>query len=496
MFTLKKLSASLLALSLAISSSAIAENNISSVSNTVPTSQTAPLVMGLPDFTPVVQATENGVVNIRTMSKVSSQSGMGDFDGSNPEDLFRFFFGPDFPLQTPKRNTPKPSNPNSERIEPSGVGSGFIISEDGYIITNDHVVDDATKVIVTLNDGKEYTAKVIGSDKRTDIALLKIDAKALSALAMGDSEKLKKGQWVVAIGSPYGLESTVTSGIVSAINRDTGDYLPFIQTDVAINPGNSGGPLIDLAGKVVGVNSQIYTRSGGFMGISFSIPINEAMKIVEQLKSTGTVQRGRIGVMIGEVKKEVADALGLKDTKGALVSNVEPGSPAEKAGIKSGDVIVSFAGKTINKWNDLPRLVGMTKPGTQSDITVWRRGKEITVPVTLDQTAADKKVTATGENNADNASQFDKLGLSVTELTDAQKQKFRVNNGVVVNDVEGLAQDVGLRKDDIILAINDKDIMSVKQFQNEVKQLPANKAAALLIRREDLTQWVTVTPKK
>ncbi len=466
---------------------------------------------GLPDFTPIVEATENGVVNIRTEAPVRSRNSRrgGDFDGfgfgpGGPDDLFRFFFGPDF-LSPAPRNQPRQDMPNrspradenrSERTVPSGVGSGFIISEDGYIITNEHVVDGASKVIVTLNDSKEYQAKIIGVDKRTDLALLKIEAKGLKALEMGNSESLKKGQWVLAIGSPYGLESTVTSGIVSAINRDTGDYLPFIQTDVAINPGNSGGPLIDLSGKVVGVNSQIYTRSGGFMGISFSIPISEAMKVVEQLKDKGSVERGRIGVMISAVEKEVADALGLKDTKGALVSNVEPNSPAEKAGVKSGDVILSFDGKVVTKWNDLPRFVGLTKPGTTAEMEVWRRGKAETLKITIESSEQGKATAQNDTPAADNPTETDRLGLSVVALSKETQEKLRAPNGVEIAEAEGAAGEMGLRQGDVIMVINDTDIRSVKEYQEVVAKLSKNRAAALLIRRENLTQWVAVTPSK
>ncbi|NOL49777.1 Do family serine endopeptidase [Pelistega europaea] len=495
---------------------------VSSVSMTVQaaptdasTTATAPAtnasrMVALPDFTPIVQATENSVVNIRTEAPVEQRPDGFDsfgFGPNDPDEIFKFFFGPDFPgngfpqfgprAENPKRKAPRKDE--KQRTEPTGVGSGFIISSDGYIITNNHVVDGATKVIVTLNNSKEYDAKVIGTDKRTDIALLKINAKDLKPLEIGDSDSLKKGQWVLAIGSPYGLDSTVTSGIVSAINRDTGDYLPFVQTDVPINPGNSGGPLIDLSGKVVGVNSQIYTRSGGFMGISFSIPINEAMHVVEQLKATGKVERGRIGVMISEVKKEVADALGLKEDKGALVSNIEPKSPAEKAGIKSGDVILSFANRPVNKWSDLPRLVGLTKPGTTTDIEVWRRGKLVKLKITLDSTKDDKSTASKADSSDDataDTSTVDRIGLSVKSLDDETKDKIRVSNGVVINEVEGDAADMGIQKGDVLVAINDQDITSVSQYKEIIKKLPKDKAAALLIRRENLAQWVTVTPSK
>lgn len=509
----QKLSTLAMALFLGFSSASMAmgENVPMSASTNEPVQQTTTPTkpateqsvshqFGLPDFTPIVEATENGVVNIRTEAPVRSRQSRrgGDFEGftpGSPDDLFRFFFGPDFfepaPRSQPRREAP---DNRSERTVPSGVGSGFVISEDGYIITNEHVVDGASKVIVTLNDNKEYTAKVIGVDKRTDLALLKIEAKGLKALEMGNSETLKKGQWVLAIGSPYGLESTVTSGIVSAINRDTGDYLPFIQTDVAINPGNSGGPLIDLSGKVIGVNSQIYTRSGGFMGISFSIPISEAMKVVEQLKDKGTVERGRIGVMISAVEKEVADALGLKDTKGALVSNVELNSPAEKAGVRSGDVILSFDGKTVTKWNDLPRFVGLTKPGTTSEMEVWRRGKSETLKITLESSGTGKTIANNVEANSPTVA--DRLGLSVMDLSKETQEKLRAPNGVEVSEVSGAAAEVGLREGDVIMVINDTDIRSVKEYQDIVEKLPKNRAAALLIRRENLTQWVAVTPSK
>lgn len=496
---IKKLTQISLALSLVLSSASMAQTSIPSPANTLPlpVEQTlAPMMFGLPDFSSIVTATENGVVNIRTMAPERRRNSNFDFGSEDPDEFFRFFFGPDFAAPSPRRHNPDQQDA-PQRDVPSGVGSGFIISEDGYIITNGHVVDDSSKVIVTLNNGKEYTATVVGADKRTDLALLKIESKELQPLKMGNSDGLKKGQWVLAIGSPYDLESTVTAGIVSAINRDTGDYLPFIQTDVAINPGNSGGPLIDLQGRVIGVNTQIYTRSGGYMGISFSIPINEALKIVEQLKETGTVQRGRIGVMIGEVQKEVADALGLSDTAGALVSNVEPNSPAEKAGIASGDVIISFAGQKISKWSDLPRLVGQTKPGTKAAIEVWRRGKVHTLSITPETTPADPKV-ASRDSSSDStkAEAEDRLGLSVSALSVAKQTELRVKGGVLVIAATGLAEQAGLQKDDVILTVNDQDVQSVEQYSELIKNLAKDKAAALLIRRANLSQWVTVTPTK
>ena len=492
MFT-KNLTQVALALSVALGSASMAETPTPAPMPLPVEQALTPLVYGLPDFTSIVTATENGVVNIRTMAPERRRSSGFDFGSDDPDEFFRFFFGPDFAPPSPRRNNPRQDTP--QRDVPSGIGSGFIISEDGYIITNQHVVDGSSKVIVTLNNGKEHTATLVGSDKRTDLALLKIEAKDLQPLKMGNSDGLKKGQWVLAIGSPYDLESTVTAGIVSAINRDTGDYLPFVQTDVAINPGNSGGPLIDLQGRVIGVNTQIYTRSGGYMGISFSIPINEALKVVEQLKDTGSVQRGRIGVMIGEVQKEVADALGLSDTTGALVSNVEPNSPAEKAGIASGDVIISFNGEKIKNWSDLPRLVGQTKPGTTTPIEVWRRGKVESLNITTEAMPGEPGV-AKKEPATPNVIAEDRLGLTVSALSVAKQTELRVKGGVLVTQVSGVAEQAGLLKGDVILTINNQEIQSVAQYLELVKNLPKDKAAALLVRRANLSQWVTVTPTK
>src|SRR5690554_6789001 len=306
-------------------------------------SSSAP-TLSLPDFTEIVAKTEASVVNIRTTEAVRVRN--RGSRGNDPYDMFRWFFGPDFMppgLDEPDRRSAPPTE--QERTVPRGVGSGFIISEDGYILTNNHVVARSNGIFVTLTSGKEYQAEIVGTDPRTDVALIKIDAKNLESLPIGDSNALKKGQWVLAIGSPFGLDSTVTAGIVSAINRDTGDYLPFIQTDVAVNPGNSGGPLINLAGEVVGINSQIISQSGGFMGISLAIPIDEVMRVVEQLKEHGKVTRGRIGVQIGQVSADVAKAIGLGEARGAMVSNVDPDGPAADAGVRSGDVITKFDGK-------------------------------------------------------------------------------------------------------------------------------------------------------
>ncbi|MDO5667784.1 MAG: Do family serine endopeptidase [Alcaligenaceae bacterium] len=461
-------------------------------------------LVALPDFTAIVAKTETGVVNIRTMESVPTRGFSGGQFGMDPdmEDIFRFFFGPDFgfPGQRNDRERRAPQQGDrAERQVPSNVGSGFVISDDGYIITNNHVIDRASKIIVTLHDGKELTGEVIGTDERTDLALIKVEATDLKPLEIGVSDDLKKGQWVLAIGSPFGLDSTVTAGIVSAINRDTGDYLPFIQTDVAVNPGNSGGPLIDLSGRVVGVNSQIISRSGGFMGISLSIPINEAMKVVEQLKETGRVVRGRIGVTISEVQEDVAEAIGLVNAEGALVSNVEQGSPAQKAGIRPGDVIIKFDGKDIKKWSDLPRMVGQTRPNTESTIEVWRRGKAVEMKITVEGINGEAAIAAAKPDQqpeAAEAAEADRLGLVVADPSAAQKQLLGTDGGVVVTDVQGAAIEAGLMVDDIILVLNDQDVKNLTHYRELVKSLPKNKNAALLIRRDDLTQWVAVQPEK
>lgn len=378
----------------------------------------------LPDFTTIVEKSEAAVVNIRTTAKVSGAR-QGGGQGQDPYELFRHFFGPDF--QPPGGAKPPQQGPRGRRAEPEersvprGVGSGFFISADGYLLTNHHVVADATDIFVTLTDGREFKAKVIGSDQRTDVALLKIEAKGMVSLPIGNTKSLKKGQWVMAIGSPFGLESTVTSGIISALGRETGDYLPFIQTDVAVNPGNSGGPLLNLDGEVVGINAQIVSRSGGFMGISLAIPIDEAMRVADQLRASGKVTRGRIGVQIGEVSKEVAQAIGLPKAEGALVSGVEPDAPADKAGVQPGDVILKFDGKPITRWSDLPRLVGGTKPGTSAPLEVWRKGKLVNLKVSVAEIKAEKTAEAPAAPKAVETQKV-VLGMTVVPVAaDVQK---------------------------------------------------------------------------
>ncbi len=448
--------------------------------------------LAIPDFTKVVEKVEGSVVNIRTTESVRvRRPGMR---GNDPYELFRWFFGPDIMPRGFGMPEQDEGPAEQERTVPRGVGSGFIISDDGYIITNNHVIANSNAIFVTLTNGKEYKAEVIGTDERTDVALIKIDAKNLDSITIGDSNKLKKGEWVLAIGSPFGLDSTVTSGIVSAINRDTGDYLPFIQTDVAVNPGNSGGPLINLAGEVVGVNSQIVSRSGGFMGISLAIPIDEAMNVVNQLKEHGKVSRGRIGVQIGHVSDEVAEALGMESTIGALVSKVEPDGPAAKAGVRSGDVIVDFDGNEIKSMTDLPRLVGNTKPGSKASLVVWRKGKKVKLNVKVDEMPATNEDEL--PHSSSETSKSDSLGLTVRTIPSEQKQKLGIDGGVVVTSIQDPALSAGLIEGDIILMVNNHDISSAEQYNKVISGLSSGKPAALLVMRNNQSQWVTITPKK
>ena len=451
----------------------------------------------IPDFADLVERASPAVVNIRTTEKVAVQQTQGGIPGM-PEDqaeFFRRFFGVPIPgiPNAPKQAQPNPGKPQEAD---RGVGSGFIIESNGLILTNAHVVEGATTIYVTLTDKREFKAKLLGMDKRTDVAVVKIDARDLPKLPLGDSSRVRVGEWVLAIGSPFGLENTVTAGIVSAKSRDTGDYLPFIQTDVAVNPGNSGGPLLNTAGQVIGINSQIFSRSGGYMGISFAIPIDEAMRVADQLRTNGKMTRGRIGVALGEMTKDVAESLGLGKPRGAYVRNVEPGGPAAAGGIESGDVILSFNGRDIAKSTDLPRVVGETKPGTSVPVQVWRKGgtRDLTVTVTDAEStqAASKKSDAPAANgNSANA-----LGVAVSELSDSKKRDLNIKGGVEVTGLgEGPLARAGIRPGDVIIRVADADITGVKQFEALVKGLDANKAVPVFIRRADSTLVVPVRPK-
>jgi len=454
-------------------------------------------VTGLPDFTELVERVGPAVVNIRTTERIKQEQGVPGADEEEMQEFFRRFFGipiPPHPQQQPDRvpHGQKQAPQQDEEVQ-RGVGSGFIISADGYVMTNAHVVDGADEVYVTLTDKREFKAKIIGVDKRTDVALVKIDGGNLPRLTMGDSNKIKVGEWVIAIGSPFGLDNTVTAGIISAKARETGEYLPLIQTDVAVNPGNSGGPLLNMRGEVVGINSQIYSRSGGYMGISFAVPIDEAMRVSEQLKSTGKVTRGRIGVQIGEVTKDVAESLGLSKTQGALVQRVEPGGPAEKSGLEAGDIILKFNGVTIDRSSDLPRLVGSTKPGTRGIVTVWRKGSSRDLPLVVTELEAEK-VAKKDDKKPKLEQSVNALGLVVSDLSDAQKKELHVDGGVTINTAEGVAARAGLRAGDVILRLNNTDVKNAKQFNSLVSKLEAKKMAVLLVRRGDSSQFVPLKP--
>jgi len=450
----------------------------------------------LPDFTDLVDQVGPSVVNIRTVEKVVQRGGNGEMD-EEMQEFFRRFFGqplPGQPRQGPRQN--RPQQPQEEE-RPRGVGSGFILTPDGYVMTNAHVVEDASEVLVTLPDKREFKAKIVGADKRTDVAVVKIEATGLPAVKVGDISKLRVGEWVMAIGSPFGLENTVTAGIVSAKQRDTGEYLPFIQTDVAINPGNSGGPLINMRGEVVGINSQIYSRSGGFMGISFSIPIDEAIRVSDQLRTSGRVSRGRIGVQIDQVTKDVAEAIGLGKAQGALVRGVEAGSPGEKAGVEPGDVITKFDGKPIEKPSDLPRLVGNTKPGTKSTLTVFRRGASRDLSVTIAEIEPDKPNKRAGDRDEQPqkppaSAAAKSLGLAVSDLTDAQKKELKVKGGVKVDAASDAAARAGLREGDIIMAVGNVEVSNAREFESAVAKSDKGKSLSILFRRGDWAQYALI----
>lgn len=450
----------------------------------------------LPDFTPIVEKVDPGVVNIRTTASIRV-SGRGPGGGSDPYELFRWFFGPDiFPPGFPGPRRPAPGPEPEERTVPRGLGSGFFISSDGYILTNHHVIEGADGILVTLSDGREFEAELVGSDQRTDVALVKIDIKNAPALSIGNTKSLKKGEWVLAFGSPFGLEATVTAGIISAIGRDTGDYLPFIQTDVAVNPGNSGGPLVNLKGEVVGINSQIVSRSGGFMGISLAIPIDEAMLVADQLRATGKVVRGRIGVQIGEVSDEVAKALGLDRATGALVSSVERGGPADKAGVEPGDVVLEYNGVEVKRVSDLPRMVGASKPGSTAKLKVWRRGKPVDLTVTVGRLESEGATPTAGKGKDPETAGANKLGLKVTDLTAQEQRELGVRGGVRVEAVDPSVAPTGIAVGDIILGLNDVEIENARQFDELAAKLDRSRTNALLVRRGDLTQWVPVRPSR
>jgi serine protease Do len=443
---------------------------------------------GLPDFTELAEKQGPAVVNISTTQVIRGQAQVMPLPFDENDPAFEFF----------KRFIPRnPGGGMPRDFENKSLGSGFIISGDGYILTNAHVVDGADEVTVRLTDKREFKAKTIGADKRTDVALIKIEASGLPTVKLGDPGQLKVGEWVVAIGSPFGFDNSVTAGIVSAKGRalPQENYVPFLQTDVAINPGNSGGPLFNMRGEVVGINSQIYSRSGGYMGVSFAIPIDVAMDIQNQLRASGKVSRGRLGVVIQEVSKELADSLGLPKPVGAVVNSVEKGGPADKAGLEAGDVILKFDGKVISNSADLPRMVGATRPGNRSVAQVWRKGttRDITVTVgeMLDEKQASSKQQRGGKPFEQTAN---RLGLVVSELTADQKRELKMNSGLLIEEVRGSRSE--LRPGDIIIAIISKgattEIKTAEQLNKLLAQFDKGSNVTLLVRRGEMQTFVTI----
>jgi serine protease Do len=441
----------------------------------------------LPDFTELVQANAPAVVNISTSKqqslKRSLPPGMDipDIPENTPfGDLLRKFFGDQGDLD--------------ERFHSKSLGSGFIISSDGYIITNHHVVQDADEIIVKLNDRREVIAEVVGNDPRSDLALLKIEAQDLPVLKLGSAENLKPGEWVLAIGSPFGFDYSVTAGIVSAKGRSlpSENYVPFIQTDVAINPGNSGGPLFNLNGEVVGINSQIYSRTGGFMGLSFAIPIEVAMDVVEQLKTVGHVQRGWLGVYIQEVTRELAESFGMEKPTGALVANVLPDSPAQESGIQVGDIILTFNGKEINSSAALPPMVGRTGVGQAVKLKVMREGSVETVNIKIGQLPEEDSPLLAGEPAVPRKNLI--LGLELESLSEKQRKEMDLEKGgVLVKQVhDGPAKRSGINEGDVLQMINNEKITDINQFRDIVENLPKGKFASVLVRRSEGPEFIAM----
>ncbi|NWA27117.1 DegQ family serine endoprotease [Pseudomonas gingeri] len=443
----------------------------------------------LPDFTELVEQASPAVVNISTTQKLPDRK-VADTQGLEglPPEIQQFFRG------FPQPRSPKGGGSgNGRQREAQSLGSGFIISKDGYILTNNHVVADADEILVRLADRSELKAKLVGTDPRSDVALLKIDGKDLPTLKLGKSKDLKAGQWVVAIGSPFGFDHTVTQGIVSAVGRSlpNENYVPFIQTDVPINPGNSGGPLFNLKGEVVGINSQIYTRSGGFMGVSFAIPIDVAMDVSDQLKAGGKVSRGWLGVVIQEVNKDLAESFGLDKPAGALVAQVQDGGPAAKGGLLVGDVILSMNGQPIEMSADLPHLVGALKAGEKASLEVIREGKRKTVDLTVGAIPDEgKEMDIAKANGAERSS--NRLGISVVELSDDQKKDNDLKGGVVIKDVQdGPAALIGLQPGDVITHLNNQAITSAAQFADIAKALPKNRSVSMRVLRQGRASFIT-----
>ena len=436
------------------------------------------------DVADLVEQHGPAVVNVSTTKLIKRNSGPavpfvipGD---EQMQEFFRRFFPPNVPGG--------PGGPGQD-MPARGAGSGFIVSSDGYILTNAHVVSGADEVTVKLIDKRRFTAKVVGADTRTDVAVLKITSPSkLPIVRLGNPAQLRVGEAVAAIGSPFGFENSVTAGIVSAKGRTlpSESYVPYIQTDVPINPGNSGGPLFNMRGEVVGINSQIYSRSGGYQGVSFAIPIDVAMEVVNQLKTGNKISRGWLGVIIQEVSSDLADSFGLDRPRGALVSQVTPGSPAEKSGLQASDVILSFAGKPVEDSSDLPRMVGMTKPGVKVPVQVWRRGAMKEISVVLGELPTDEVVAQGGQDNR----AYSRGGLALSNLTPEQRRALKIDHGLLVEETTGDAARAGIRTGDIILAVNNTTMRSVEDFRKIIATIPKGKSAAILVRRGDGSLYI------
>lgn len=433
----------------------------------------------LPEFTELVAEHGAAVVNISTTIKKKNKHAMSELpnglqmpEGTPFDELFKHFF------KQPGGQPPQP-------YEAHSLGSGFVLSSDGYILTNHHVIKDADEIIVRFSDRNELEAKVLGSDERSDVALLKVEASGLKSVKLGDSTKLKVGEWVLAIGSPFGFDYSATAGIVSALGRSlpSDSYVPFIQTDVAINPGNSGGPLFNLDGEVIGINSQIYSRTGGFMGVSFAIPMDVVMNVVAQIKSQGYVSRGWLGVVIQDVTRELAESFGLEKPQGALISKVMPDSPASKAGFEAGDVILKFNGKKVAKSSDLPPIVGRATIGQSVPVIVMRSNKRKTINVTVEQLPESEELAQQKDNSGRLLDE--RLAIEIANLNDKQREEMGIDKGgvLVINLEQGAAVNSGIRRGDVIMTINNHKVTDAKQFLDLAKELPENKAVPVLVQR-------------
>ena len=436
----------------------------------------------LPDFTELAEKQSAAVVNISTTQTVRAQSQFPNIPEDDP--FFEFF-----------RRFMPPQGPQQE-FQTQSLGSGFIVSGDGCILTNAHVVQQADEINVKLTDQREFKAKVVGFDRRTDVALIKIEAANLPKVTVGDPTKLKVGEWVVAIGSPFGFESTVTAGIVSAKGRNLPqeNIVPFIQTDVAINPGNSGGPLFNMNGEVVGINSKIYSRTGGFMGLSFAIPIDVAMNVADQLRTTGRVRRGWLGVVVQQVTKELADSFNLPKAEGALIASVEKGSPADKAGLEPSDVVLKVDGKSVVTNSDLSRLVAAGKPGNKVTLDIWRKGAPKQISVTLGELPAERAEGKPQRRAKADEETPNRFGLVLSDLTQERREQLGVSGGVLVEDVQGSAAKAGVQRGDVIVAVNDTDVRSVEQFNRAVSKLDPKRNVALLVRRGEQNVYLALKP--